>query len=270
MMIPGLRKLFVRGLSTPDDVQELAGIACLGSIPDVQPEGAPVEKPAALGVEAPASAFAAALKEVHAALLEAAPDIKVVALTSAVPRDGKTTCSVALARQSALAGYRTVLVDCDLRRRSSTAEFEVAPTVGLLEVVNGACSLEEALYTDHLTTLRFLPILRDPDAIRTATVQDVFGSAQMARLFDALRQRFDYVYVDAPPVVIADTRRVAKLVDAYVFLTRWRRTPKSAVTLALKMLKTTGVPLAGMILTRAPPAAGVASPAPSRSFRPPS
>lgn len=250
-----LRQLFNQGLSTSDHVERYARIPYLGSVPNVQAGADPLSRPAAMVAAEPASPFAASVQGLQATLRGAAPRAQVFALTSAVPSDGKTTCSVALARQSALAGARTVLVDCDLRRRCSTAEFGETRTNGLLEVIEGKCPLEAAIFRDQLTTLRVLPVMPDLEAIRRATVQDVFGSREMAALFATLRQEYDYIFVDTPPVELADTRRLTQLVDTMVFLTRWRTTPRRAVALAIDTLKATGVPLAGLVLTRAPPLA---------------
>jgi len=241
------------GLSRSREIQNWTGIPYLASIPRA---GSPdVETtPSAAVVEYPASAFAASFRQLRAALLRVRPDVRVVALTSALPKDGKTTCSVALARQSALEGYKTVLVDCDLRRRSSTAELETTPAVGLLEVIDGRCPLEQALLTDRLTSLSFLPIVGDLDAIEQATVQDVFATDAMSRLVASLRERFDYVFIDTPPVLaVVDARRLAHLVDTFVFLTRWKYTPRLAVRRAIDLLHASGAPLAGLVLTNAPP-----------------
>jgi polysaccharide biosynthesis transport protein len=159
---------------------------------------------------------------------------------------------MALARQSVLAGYKTVLVDCDLRRRSSTAELQAPPTLGLLDVIDGACSLDDALARDRLTSLRILPVVGDLDVIARATNRDVFGTDEMLRLISTLRQEFAYVFLDTPPLLtLVDARRLAPLADIFLLLARWRNTPRGAVSEAIELLNSTGTPLAGVVLTRA-------------------
>jgi succinoglycan biosynthesis transport protein ExoP len=251
-----LKRRFAPGLSTARDVQKWAGIACLGLIPTLEQRGlVEPNSPSVQLVGEPGSPFALAFQKLWASLLASSPgrDVRVVALTSALPDDGKTTCSLSLARQSALEGFRTVLVDCDLRRGSITAALPRLPAAGLLELIEGACSLEEALIKDELTELCILPVLRDPDAIGRAAEQDVYASSGMRTVISALRGRFDYIFIDTAPVLaVVETRRLVPLVDTFVFLTRWRRTPRHAVKLALNQLREANADLAGLVLTRTP------------------
>jgi Mrp family chromosome partitioning ATPase len=173
-------------------------------------------------------------------------------LSSALPKDGKTTCSVALARQSALSGFKTVLLDCDLRRRSASAELNDRPAAGLLEVIYGQATLEQALYLDGFTRLSFLPVSTNMHLVRKAVVQDVVSGPLMADLVSALRRRFDRIFIDTPPLLaVADTRHLAPLADALLFVTRWKKTPRDAAAEAVAVLKSAGAPLAGVVLTQA-------------------
>jgi polysaccharide biosynthesis transport protein len=231
------------------DVEIFAQVHCFGRLPEA-PAGAGAASAAV--IEAPGSALADAFRNIRSALAEASPEARVIALTSALPGDGKTTCSVGLARQNALAGLKTVLVDCDLRRRSSSAELLQPPALGLLEVIHGECSLDEALTRDALTPLCILPVAQDLDAIARATNRDVFATDRMLQLLCELRQRFDYVFLDTPPLLaLVDARRLAPLADTFLLLARWRTTPRPAVRHAIELLKSTDASLAGVVLTRA-------------------
>jgi succinoglycan biosynthesis transport protein ExoP len=244
------------GYTTCQDAETGTGIRCLGLFPEAAAadrEGAP----SAVAVEDPASALAAAFRRFRTTFVEGRPQVQVIALTSALPGDGKTTCTLGLARQSALEGHRTVLVDCDLRRRSSTAELQPPPTRGLLEVIYGGCTLDEALVRDRLTPLCVLPVAADMAAIARATNQDVFAADEMLQLMATLRQRFDYVFLDTPPLLaLVDARRLAPLVDTFLLLARWGTTPKLAIANAIHLLRSTGAPLAGLVLTRTLPTQG--------------
>lgn len=238
------------------DVEVFAGVQCFGLLPE-----APAGAPSAAGIQAPASPLAMAFRNIRSAVLESRPEVRVIALTSALPGDGKTTCSVGLARQSALEGFKTVLVDCDLRRRSSSAELPRPPAVGLLEVIRGECSLDEALASDGLSPLCILPVAEDLEAIARATNRDVFATDGMLELMSELRRRFDYVYLDTPPLLaLVDARRLAPQADAFLLLARWRTTPKEAVRNAIDLLNSAEASLAGVVLTRA---AVPAEPAPA-------
>jgi succinoglycan biosynthesis transport protein ExoP len=240
------------GLSGTRAVEQWTGLPYLGSIPKAQlPPGE--RNPAQAVVEEDDPPLAAAFRDLHARLLAAHPQAKVVAVASALPNDAKTTCAVALARQSALRGFRTALVDCDLRRRSATVELDHPPLVGLLEVMAGESTLETALVLDGFTTLQVLPVADNSANIQRAVVRDIFASSEMEMLISLLRQRFEYVFIDTPPVLaVVDARRLAPLVDTFLFVTRWRRTPRRAVKMAVAMLNGAGATLAGLVLTRAP------------------
>jgi len=255
------------GLSTSGDVERCTGLPYLGSIPRAQVPASQFN-PSTAVVEYDDPALAAAFRRLHATILQEVPNAQVVALSSAVPKDGKTTCSVALARQSALSGYGTVLLDCDLRRRSASAELSDRPAAGLLEVLYGQARLEQALYLDGFTRLYFLPVSRNMHLVRKAVVQEVFSGPMLGELVAALRKRFDRIFIDTPPLLaVADTRHLAPLADAFLFVSRWKKTPADSVVTAVDLLKSAGARLAGLALTQSP-RAEVPGPRPLRAPSP--
>jgi Mrp family chromosome partitioning ATPase len=136
-------------------------------------------------------------------------------------------------------------VDCDARNPSLTRQLKAA-RVGLLEVLQGTSTLEEALVRDEQTGAYFLPLMRDSDA-----PADLFGSEAMRNLLQRLRREYDAVILDTPPVLgIADTRELAPAADAVLVLAQWRKTPRKAVLTAVKMLESTGAFVAGVALTQ--------------------
>src|SRR5690606_30093905 len=100
-----------------------------------------------------------------------------------------------LARTSARAGYRVVLVDCDERQRASSRNFPEGKA-GLGDVLNGTASLEDALITDPETGLIVLPQLAS-----SALDHDLFATNVMKQHIEALSQSFDLVVLDTPPVL---------------------------------------------------------------------
>lgn len=256
-MVAFLKKLLIPGLSTSADVERWTGLSHLGTIPRAQARASRLN-PSAAVVEYDDPALAAAFRSLHATIFRECPGARIVALSSAVPKDGKTTCSVALARMSALRGRRTVLLDFDLRRRSASAEFGMPAAAGVLEVIAGRATLEQALYFDGFTPLYVLPASDDLELVRKAVVKDVFSSPLMAELMAMLRRRFDHIFIDTPPLLaVADTRHIAPHVDAFLFVTRWAKTPKDSVATAVGLLRSTGTPVAGLVLTQAPLGAAV-------------
>jgi succinoglycan biosynthesis transport protein ExoP len=92
--------------------------------------------------------------------------VKVIAVTSSLPGEGKTTTTFSLARTLATSGANVVIVDCDLRQSAINRFLPEVPTLGLLEVLNGVCTLDQALISDPAAP-RFWPWPSRP--IRRAT-----------------------------------------------------------------------------------------------------
>lgn len=237
------------GLATAEDVERRLDTSYLGAVPLLASvaEGRS-EAPIDYVVSKPLSSFSEAFRNLRTSILYSriGEPVKVVAITSSLPGEGKTTTSVCLARSSAIQGVRTIIVDCDLRRRTVNRMLGAEPSVGLLEVLSGEVPLEQALISDEATGASFLPLAKT-----NFTPKDVFGTQAMDKLLAELRARYDLVILDTAPLLpVADTRVLAPKADAVVFLTRWRKTPQHAVEAAFRMLAGTGAHIAGVALTQ--------------------
>jgi len=138
-----------------------------------------------------------------------------------------------------------VVVDCDLRQSAISQFLKEPAQVGLLEVLNGVATLEQALINDE-SGAQILPLAKS-----AYTPRDVLGSAAMHRLLQDLRNRYEIVLLDtAPLLAIADTRILAPHTDAVVMLVRWKKTPVKAVQSALALLQGTRAFIAGVALTQ--------------------
>lgn len=237
------------GLATAEDVERRLETSYLGAVPLLASvaEGRS-EAPIDYVVAKPLSSFSEAFRNLRTSILYSriGEPVKVVAITSSLPGEGKTTTSVCLARSSSIQGVRTIIVDCDLRRRTVNRMLAQDPQVGLLEVLSGEVNLDQALVTDEATGTAFLPLAKT-----NFTPKDVFGTQAMDKLLAELRTRYDLVILDTAPLLpVADTRVLAPKADAVVFLTRWRKTPQHAVEAAFRMLAGTGAHIAGVALTQ--------------------
>ena len=248
-----IAEAFDTRVSGVDEAERKIGLPVLASIPDI--DSFTVKKAEALAtspqdylVERPLSSFAEAFRNLRTSLLYFDVDrpVRVAALCSALPGEGKTTSSLCLARMMALSGSRVVIIDCDLRRRSLSRMAADGTSVGLLEVLSGQAPLEAALCKDTLTDAMVLPV-----AASAFTPKDVFGSEAMHNLIEELKRRFDVVLFDTAPILpIAEARVVATLADAVVVLTAWRRTSHSATRAAVDALESVGAQVAGIAMTR--------------------
>ncbi|CAN5153095.1 polysaccharide biosynthesis tyrosine autokinase [soil metagenome] len=256
-LVAGLAVLIIlelldTGFSTSLDIEQGLDLPNLASLPllssTVSSAIAKRIPPTRYVVEKPLSAFAEGFRNLRTSLLASVPGegSRVISITSSLPREGKTTTSICLARTMALAGDSVVVVDCDLRRRNLHRASQHEPTLGLLEALSGQAPLDRCLMRDDLTNAVFLPIAKsDP------VIEDVFGSPAMDDLLVELRKRFKFVLLDTAPVLaIADTRILAPKSDGTLFLTRWRHTHRNAVLAGLRQLQSVGAPITGVALTQ--------------------
>jgi exopolysaccharide transport family protein len=244
-----LAEMLDSGIATAEDVERRLDTTYLGAIPmlDSVAEETGVA-PIDYVVAKPLSSFSEAFRNLRTSILYArlGEPVKVVAVTSSLPGEGKTTTSICLGRAAALQGQKVIVVDCDLRRRTVNRLLRNEPTIGLLEVLSGEATLKDAVAADTETGAHFLPLAKSG-----VTPKDVFGTVAMDRLLADLRTRYDLVVLDTAPILpVADTRVLAPKADAVVFLARWRKTPQHAIEAAFRLLAGTGSHVAGVALTQ--------------------
>ncbi|NDC57636.1 MAG: polysaccharide biosynthesis tyrosine autokinase [Alphaproteobacteria bacterium] len=245
-----LIELLERGLRTADDVTRRLGVPYLGAVPFLDKTTRIVDGELVAAenyvLKRPVSAFGEALRNIRAGVFFANPDrsLKVLAITSSVPDEGKTTTSLGLARISALAGSRTVLVDCDLRRRSATHALGLDVEKGLTEVLFKTATLQDVIRKDPGSGADVVPL-----AQAEFTPRDLFGSEAMRQLIETLRSKYDVVILDTAPVLpLADTRVLAALADSVLVVARWGRTPANLVKEAIDQLRQHNARVGGVVL----------------------
>lgn len=237
-------------LATAADVEAKLGIPNLGSIPIMGSVAAAADRrmnPIDHVIRKPLGAFAESFRSVRASVLyrEDGSPAKIVTLTSSLPEEGKTTMAICLARVSAQAGAKVLLIDCDLRRRALTRTLGLTVKAGITEVVLGVAKIEDAMVLDEPSGLYILGATAD------AASKDVFGLPAMDTLLAWARAKFDLVIIDTPPVLaVAEARTLAAKSDAAILLVMWRKTPARAAQSAVRLLQQSGAPLAGATLTR--------------------
>ena len=204
--------------------------------------------PADYIVKRPFSSFSEGFRNLRASLklAHSGGPGRVIALTSSLPGEGKTTTALCLARVLGLAGSSVIVVDCDLRRRGVRQVLKNDPEVGLIEVLNGTATTGEAIVSDRVMGVFYLPLAKT-----ASTPRDVFGASAMGKLLDELRSAFDVVLLDCPPVLaVADTSIVAPQADTALLLAQWRKTPRKAIERSMRVLTSVGAPVAGIVLTQ--------------------
>ena len=177
---------------------------------------------------------------------ESARDGKVIAITSCFAGEGKTTLAMSLARQAGFGGLKVLLIEGDLRKSGLRDKLQtVSASTGLPHVLKGtASSLEEAIVTEPASSVDILlGFGPTPEAF------SLLRSAQMAVLIRDMKQRYDLILVDTPPLmVVSDTRTLVGLADEVLYVVRWQETDRSAVRTAIRELERGGADLAGIVL----------------------
>jgi len=238
------------GFRTASQVEKTLGLPVLGTIPEISWGRKSPEAATDRVIDKPMSSFAEAIRGLQMSLFLSNVDKppKVILLTSAVPGEGKTTVAVSIARLAARNGKKAVVIDCDLRRPATGKALGVTKfDFGMVEVLTGEKSLEQCLQKDPRSSLQVLPV-----KLKSGNPPDLLGSQAMEKLVATLRANYDLVILDSAPLLpVHDTRILARLVDATVFVVRWEKTPRDAARNAARILADIHAPLAGVILTRA-------------------
>jgi succinoglycan biosynthesis transport protein ExoP len=177
--------------------------------------------------ETPQSQFAESLRmvghQIDARMLRRGE--KVVGITSMAPGEGSSTLAAALAVTMAASGYRTLLIDCDLRNPTLSRMLTPSATKGLVDVLKGEADIKEVVQTDPSTELSFLPA---PTAggLRSDVL---LGRDEMDKVISAARESFDCVIVDLASLVpLVDVMVASRFIDRYISVVGWGISNKEA------------------------------------------
>lgn len=168
---------------------------------------------------------------------------QVLLVTSSAPGAGKTTVSVRLARSLARGGKRTILIDADLRAPAVARKLDLPVSSGLVGILRQETELADAVLRTDMNNLDILPTAR-----AAADDAELLASGAFADCLDQLRQQYDIILVDSPPVLpVADARILARQADGTILVIRERHCRQSDVANTLTFLHDTGTRLLGTI-----------------------
>ena len=236
---------------SPVQLEELTGEYLLGVLPAI---GSRMKRKALIKYmkEKPGSALVEAVRNLRTSILFSNIDNppKVVMFTSSVPREGKSTTSMLTALTSQQMGKSAVIVDCDLRLPALAGLINAEDQeFGLMSVLEGSATLEDAVYKDDDTGLHVLTTLGNT-LNNNVNAADILSSKKFEELIEKLSALYDLVILDTPPtLVVADARIVSKLADAVVYAVKYDSTPRGAVFEGLKDLHSLEAPVVGVVMT---------------------
>ena len=170
--------------------------------------------------------------------------VKSIVLTSSVPNEGKSTVAYNLAQAIASSGKRTLIVECDMRRRSLADMVGARARHGIYAVLSGQVELDEALVATSHRNLFFLD--SEPHIPNPA---DILSSQRFRKLVAQMESDFDYVVIDTPPVgTFVDAAIIATLADATALVVRERFVKRAELQNAYDQLKKADANVIGVIM----------------------
>jgi capsular exopolysaccharide synthesis family protein len=224
-------------VKTIDDVERALQAPVLGVIP--QNVGLMIEE----GSESP---HAEAYRVLRTNILFSRKDDKLnsIAVVSAGAGEGKSTTVFNLASIFAQSGQRVVVVDSDLRRPTLHKMLSVSNSIGLTNYLLKQNTLEEVIQTTGNPSLDFLASGKLP-----SSSLGILSSTQMKELIGELKQRYDFVFFDSPPIMgVSDASILASEMDLTLQVIQYRRYPQPMNIRAKQLIEKVGGNLVGIVL----------------------
>ncbi len=224
-------------VKTIDEVERAFQAPVLGVIP--QNVGYLLE-------EGPDSQHAEAYRVLRTHFLFSRKDDKLnsIVIISAGMGEGKSTTALNLATVFAQAGQRVVIVDSDLRRPTLHKILRISNNVGLTNYLLKQNSLEEVIQTTPVPMLDFMASGKLP-----SSSMSILNSLQMKNLIAELKQRYDFVFFDSPPILgVSDAAVLASEVDMAIQVIQYRRYPQPMNIRAKQLIEKAGGNLVGIVL----------------------
>lgn len=261
--VAGLREFRDRFVRTGEHVQSEIGLDYLGMVPviDERPSKRLIRKKELPDspikgtrydsvLEHPGSQFAETLRATKVNVDLSLPDrtCRVLGIVSLLSEEGKSVLSSNLAIMLSRMGHRVLLIDADVRNPTLSRQFLPTETRGLLQVVLDMSALNDALHLDEAYNLHFIPA-GEADIGRSSS--DLLSSPGFAQLLELLRQHYDYIFLDLPPLApVSDARAVASEMDAFLWVVQWGRIPRQFMRSFLERESLVASKTLGVILNR--------------------
>lgn len=242
-------ELFFTGFTTGDELEQRLGLPYLGGVPALQSIEPREATPLATVMQFPHSGFAESFRSVLASVRHGRDSRHgVIAVTSSLPGEGKSTLAICLAAASSIGtNERVIAVDLDVaRHRLSDQTIGDRTRPGLREVLYNGAAIDDALIQIENSNLYVLPITT---AIEKK--EQITRAGLVHALVAKLRGHFALIILDCPPLLpVAEARDLVALADDVILVAAWRKTKESAIRSALRLLPPSMIAKTGIALTR--------------------
>ncbi len=230
-MLALLLEAFKNSFRTPAQLEHALRIPHLGSLPLVTDKVWRTDPTRPIQTEEH-YLVKESLRDIRTGLALENNDARVIAVSSSHSGEGKSTVSVLLGSVMAEIGTKVLVIGADMRRPVLTKWIAPKSKFGLGTVLKGTSTINNSIVKAR-SGFDFLPA-----GSQNEIPANLLMSARMEQTFGELRQKYDYIIVDLPPVLnINDTRVFARHVDAIMFVVRWNKTSKGAALEALTKLR---------------------------------
>ncbi|MXP27034.1 polysaccharide biosynthesis tyrosine autokinase [Altererythrobacter indicus] len=234
-------------IRSPDDVERKLGLPLLGLVPNIEDNA--LDLASNDGTSSISEAYQSMVTNLSYATATGLP--KSIQITSSQPSEGKTTTSNVMAVKLARLGQKTLLIDGDLRRPTLHRLMGEKEQPGLSSVLAGQSKLQDVIRSSeepNLSYMTALPIPPDPSLL--------LGSPRLGAIMDELKEQFDVIVVDCPPMLgLADAISWSTQADAVLMVVDASQGHRGAVKASLRRLRLVGAPVIGIALTKFDPKA---------------
>ncbi len=245
---------------TPEEAELIASLPALGIIPShraskkLQSFALPRRTPKApehsvreiFSITRPRSEIAESYRALRTSILLSSRTrpSKILLVTSAVPKDGKTTTSINTAVVLSQSGLRVLLIDADLRKPSIHRALKLSNEAGLSTWLSGTDKDRPHVLPSGIANLDVLPA-----GPRPPYPAELFGLSAFGAMLDVFRSEYDHIVIDSPPVLsVTDAVLMSVLADSVLLVIRSRETTKGALRRSLDVLHQASASVMGIVL----------------------
>jgi len=232
-----------RTIKTTSDVERLFHFPVIGYLSQMSENG----NNATYVTNHPNSVVAESFRLLQSNLefFQAYNSAKTILVTSPVQGNGKTTIAVNLALSMAFSQGKVILVDADVRRPAVHAALQIPKTPGLSEVIRNKIKVSDAIRNMKDEKIDVIAVGNVPP-----NVTEVAGSKRISAILDELREDFDTIIIDAPPLVISDAYTLASKVDGVVLVLEPGQTSEEQAKVIKEQFTRAGANVVGIVFNR--------------------
>ncbi|MCE9591444.1 MAG: polysaccharide biosynthesis tyrosine autokinase [Planctomycetes bacterium] len=241
-----LKELLDQRIKSPADIRLLPGAVLLGVLPDAGEDPSGPTKVERVVAAHPMGLLAESIRQIRTVLLSKADPrgYKTLMIVGATPESGVSAITSNLAISLALNQREVLVIDANYRRPNQHRLFNTPNRPGLIEVLNGSATAEEALFHNKDLNVDVLPAGNTPDA-----PPELLEGTAFRNLLTEFERRYDFILIDAPPILVAaDSLLLAKRVDATVVVARAMVDKRGIVARLLRQLDGHRAETLGLVL----------------------